>query len=129
MPIPRWMARFNRQVTNRLTLRVAPFLPGFGVVVHTGRQSGRQYRTPVNVFPRSGGFVVALTYGPDSQWVRNVLASGGCAMVTRGRTWQLNRPRLFHDARHQAVPPPVRVVLGLVHADDFLDLALGSDPG
>jgi deazaflavin-dependent oxidoreductase (nitroreductase family) len=123
MPIPHWIARFNRQVTNRLTLRVAPVLPGFGVVVHTGRQSGRRYRTPVNVFARRGGFVIALTYGPDSQWVRNVMASGGCALTTRGRTWQLTRPRLLHDERHLAVPPPVRVGLGLLHADDFLDLS------
>ncbi|HLZ26758.1 MAG TPA: nitroreductase family deazaflavin-dependent oxidoreductase [Chloroflexota bacterium] len=124
MPAPRWMARFNRQVTNRVTRPLAPYLPGFGVVVHTGRQSGRQYRTPVNVFARRDGFVIALTYGPDSQWVRNVLASGGCTLETRGRRWRLTGPRLVHDERLQAVPPPVRVVLGLLHADDFLDLSL-----
>lgn len=126
MPAPRWMARFNRHITNRLTRPLAPVLPGFGVVVHTGRHSGRQYRTPVNVFPRRGGFVIALTYGPASQWVRNVLANDGCSLVTRGSTWQLTRPNLVHDERHLAVPPPVRVVLGLLHADDFLDLSLAA---
>lgn len=126
MPAPRWMARFNRQVTNRLTLGMAPHLPGFGVVVHTGRQSGRQYRTPVNVFPRRDAFVIALTYGPDSQWVRNVLANGGCTLETRGRRWRLTAPRLVHDERRMAVPPPVRVVLGLLNASDFLELALST---
>ena len=124
MAAPRWLARFNRRVTNRLTLRMAPRLPGFGVVVHTGRRTGRLYRTPVNVFPRPAGFVIALTYGSDSEWVHNVIASGGCALETRGRTYQLSSPRLFRDERHRAVPPPIGVILGLLNCNDFLELAI-----
>jgi deazaflavin-dependent oxidoreductase (nitroreductase family) len=126
MPLPRSVARFNRRVTNRLLGPLAPHLPGFGVVLHTGRQSHRPHRTPVNVFRRPGGYVVALTYGPDADWVRNVLASGGCALETRGRTVRLTRPRLFHDERRRAVPVPVRVVLGLNHVSDFLGLDEGD---
>ena len=124
MPAPRWLARFNRRVTNRLLGRLAPRLPGFGVVVHTGRKTHRLYRTPVNVFPRPGGYVIALTYGPHAEWVRNVLASGGCALETRGRTVRLSRPRLFRDERRRAVPALVRLVIGLAHVDDFLELSL-----
>jgi len=124
MVLPRWLARFNRRVTNRVTRPVAAYLPGFGVVVHTGRKTHRRYRTPVNVFPRPGGYVIALTYGPDAQWVRNVLASGGCALETRGRTRLLTRPRLFHDEQRRSVPAPVRLVLGLLHVADFLELRL-----
>ena len=72
----RRVARFNRLVTNRVTGPLAPWLPGFGIVVHTGRESGREYRTPVNVFRYQGAFVVALTYGSGADWVRNVLAAG-----------------------------------------------------
>ena len=71
MPAPRWLAEFNRSVTNRISRPLARRLPGFGVVVHTGRKSGREYRTPVNVFPRDGGYVIALTYGRNGEWVRN----------------------------------------------------------
>jgi deazaflavin-dependent oxidoreductase (nitroreductase family) len=124
MPAPRWLARVNRRVTNRLTGRLAPYLPGFGVVVHSGRKSRRTYRTPVNVFRRPGGFVIALTYGADSDWVRNVLANGGCTLETRGRTWRLTGPRLVHDERRRSVPAPVRSVLALLHVTDFLDLTL-----
>jgi hypothetical protein len=53
------VAHFNRRVTNRLTRPPARRLPGFGVVVHRGRKSGREYQTPVNVFETSGGYVVA----------------------------------------------------------------------
>src|ERR1700691_6442889 len=73
----RWVAAFNLAVTNRITSRFADRLPGFGILTHVGRKSGRVYRTPVNVFRASEGFLIALTYGRESEWVRNVIASGG----------------------------------------------------
>jgi deazaflavin-dependent oxidoreductase (nitroreductase family) len=109
-------------VTNRLTGPVATRLPGFGVVVHAGRRSGRRYRTPVNVFRRGDRFVIALTYGPDAEWVRNVLASGGCLLETGGRTWRLGQPRLFRDGARGSVPAPVRLPLRLLGVADFLEL-------
>jgi hypothetical protein len=45
MVLSRRVATFNRQVTNRVTGPFAHRLPGFGVVVHVGRKSGREYRT------------------------------------------------------------------------------------
>jgi deazaflavin-dependent oxidoreductase (nitroreductase family) len=123
VPLPRSIARFNRRVTNRLLGPLAPYLPGFGVVVHTGRKSHRIYRTPVNLFRRAGGYVIALTYGPDSDWVHNVVAAGGCLLETRGRTVRLTQPRVYHDEQRRAVPPPLRVLGGLGHVSDFLDLA------
>jgi deazaflavin-dependent oxidoreductase (nitroreductase family) len=128
MPLPRSVARINRRVTNRLLTGPATRLPGFAVVIHTGRRSRRQYRTPVNVFRRGDRFTIALTYGPNADWVRNVLANGGCRLETRGRTLHLSRPRLLHDheARY-AVPAPVRLVLGIVSVNDFLELTLDDE--
>jgi deazaflavin-dependent oxidoreductase (nitroreductase family) len=122
MPAPRWLARVNRRLTNPVLGRLAPHLPGFGVVVHTGRVSHRVYRTPVNVFRRRQAYVVALTYGADSEWVRNVLANGGCGLIVRGRLVQLGQPRLFQDPGRRAVPGPVRLVLGLLGVSEFLEL-------
>jgi deazaflavin-dependent oxidoreductase (nitroreductase family) len=124
MPAPRWLARVNRKVTNHITGPLASRLPGLGVVVHTGRKSHRPYRTPVSVFPRGDRYTIALTYGADSQWVKNVLASGGCTLETRGRALRLARPRLFHDERRQAMPAPVRVILSLLDVTDFLELTV-----
>jgi deazaflavin-dependent oxidoreductase (nitroreductase family) len=130
MPLPRAVARINRRVTNRLLGGLAQRLPGFGVVVHRGRRSRRQYRTPVIVFRRGDRFTIALTYGLNADWVRNVLAEGGCALETRGRTLRLSRPRLYHDESRSAVPAPVRLILGLVNVSDFLELTVdnGSAP-
>ena len=127
MPLPRSVARVNRRVTNHLLSPLAVRLPGFGVVVHTGRQTRRQYRTPVNVFRRGDRYLIALTYGSDADWVRNVLADGGCTLETRGRTIRLSRARLFHDESRHAVPAPVRLVLGLVNVSDFLELTLDHE--
>src|SRR5260370_22962617 len=81
----RWVAAFNRAITNRITSRFPARLPGFGIVTHVGRKSGRVYRTPVNVFRASEGFLIALTYGRESEWVRNVVAAEGCTLETRRR--------------------------------------------
>lgn len=123
MVLSKRVAEFNRKVTNRITGPVADKLPGFGVIAHTGRKSGRRYRTPVNVFAVPGGYVVALTYGPDADWVRNVLAAGECDLATRGGTEHLMSPEVVHDPSRQAVPWPARQVLGLVGVEDFLRLA------
>ncbi len=120
MPIPRMVARWNRVGLNRVVRRVAPWLPGFGVIVHRGRKSGREFRTPVNVFFRDGFYVIALTYGKDSDWVRNVLAAGGCDLVHRRRTVGLVSPMIEHDDDGHGLPLVVRGILGLIDVTDYL---------
>lgn len=123
MPLPRGLASFNRRVTNHVTGPLAGRLPGFGIVVHRGRRSHREYRTPVNVFVAAGGYVVALTYGADSDWIKNVLAARGCELVTRGRTVRLTAPELFHDERRGHVPHLVRPILRMLGVSDFMRLS------
>jgi deazaflavin-dependent oxidoreductase (nitroreductase family) len=121
-PLSRRVARFNLRVTNRLIGPVARWLPGFGVVVHTGRRSRRTHRTPVNVFRAGGGYVVALVYGAEAEWVKNVRAAGRCELLTRGRRQQLRSPRIVHDRRRRLVPAAVRPILGVLGVSDFLRL-------
>jgi deazaflavin-dependent oxidoreductase (nitroreductase family) len=129
MPIPRTIGRWNKVGLNRVTGRIAPWLPGFGVVVHRGRRSGRPYRTPVNVFPTADGYLFALTYGPDTDWVKNVLAAGGCQLQTRGRTVRLVAPHLYHDERRRGIRPVERQILRLLGVADFLALKVAPHPG
>jgi deazaflavin-dependent oxidoreductase (nitroreductase family) len=126
MAIPRVVARLNRAGLNRLTRRLFPHLPGLGVVVHRGRRTGREYRTPVNVFRHNGTVRIALTYGPDSGWVKNVLAAGGCQLQTRGHCLDLTVPRLIHDPARNGIRSPERSILGLLRVNDFLDLREAS---
>lgn len=122
MPIPRVVRRWNKVGLNRVTKRIAPQMPGFGVVVHRGRHSGRIYETPVNVFRAADGYVLALTYGPDTDWVKNVLAAGGCELKTQGRTVRLMSPRLFRDESRHDIRPVERQVLKVLGISDFLSL-------
>jgi deazaflavin-dependent oxidoreductase (nitroreductase family) len=128
MPIPRAVGRWNKAALNRVIRRVAPWMPGFGVVVHRGRRSGRRYETPVNVFPAAGGYLLALTYGRDTDWVKNVLAAGGCELRTRGRTVRLDSPRLYHDETRRGIRPFERQMLRAIGVADFLSLRTAQPP-
>jgi deazaflavin-dependent oxidoreductase (nitroreductase family) len=98
-------------------------MPGLGVVIHRGRRTGRRYETPVNVFPAPGGYVLALTYGPDTDWVKNVLAAGGCQLRIRGQLTQLGSPRLFHDETRSSIRPLERQLLRALRVTDFMSLS------
>ena len=120
MPIPRAVASFNKHVTNHVTAPFAGHLPGFAVVVHRGRSSGRTYRTPVNVFRHRDDYVFVMTYGRHVDWVRNVEAAGGCDIETRGRTVHLVQPRHVADPTRALVPRTVRPILRLLDVDAFM---------
>jgi deazaflavin-dependent oxidoreductase (nitroreductase family) len=124
MPASRRVARFNRRFLNRLTLRVAGYLPGFAIVSHVGRKSGRTYRTPVNAFRTDDGYIVALTYGSGSDWVKNVLAAGSCEMQTKGRRVLLSNPRIETDEGKSWAPLPVRFILDRIDAPEYMRLSL-----
>jgi deazaflavin-dependent oxidoreductase (nitroreductase family) len=119
----RWVAAFNQVVTNRISSRFAGHLPGFGILIHVGRKSGRTYRTPINVFRTPDGFMIALTYGQEAHWVQNVLAAGACQVETRGALYQLSAPTIVHDPTRRRFPFPVRMILRIIGATDFLQLS------
>lgn len=74
--MPAWTGRWNKRVNNRLFSRIAPFVPPYALVIHRGRRSGAEYRTPVLGFRWGDAILVALPYGERSDWVRNLLAAG-----------------------------------------------------
>jgi deazaflavin-dependent oxidoreductase (nitroreductase family) len=104
-------------------------VPGFGILTHIGRKSRRVYRTPVNVFRAHEGFLIALTYGRDSEWVQNVVAAGGCELETRGVLYQLTAPTIAHDPTRRRFPNPVRIMLRLIGANDFMQLSTSRSRG
>ncbi len=125
----RWVAAFNLLVTNRITSHFAGRLPGFGILTHKGRTSGRIYRTPINVFKTPNGFLISLTYGRDAEWVKNVLAAHGAQLETQGRHYDLSAPAIVHDPSCKNFPPVVRAVLWTIGANDFMQVfASGKKP-
>jgi deazaflavin-dependent oxidoreductase (nitroreductase family) len=120
----RFIRPFTTHVFNPIARRFAGWLPGFGILTYRGRTSGKTYRTPLNVFRRGDSYVFALTYGADVQWVKNVVAAGGCAMRTRGRDVRLVEPEVFIDPGRRLMPPIVRLVLGLDRVSEFLRMRI-----
>ena len=119
MALPARLARFNRRITNRILGRVAGRVSPLAIVVHRGRASGREYRTPVMAFTAGDRVVIALTYGTETDWVRNVLVAGGGNLVQGGRTLSLDRPEIvaLSDAI-DAIPSPFHPLLrsiGVAH--------------
>ena len=108
MPLSDRLARLNRRLFNPVIRIVAGRRRSpVAVMVHRGRQSGRRYRTPVLAFRLDDGYVVALFYGADRDWVRNVLAAGSCTLQRGGRRVELTAPRLLDVSDGMALVPAV----------------------
>ncbi len=84
---------FNKHTFNPMILKSAGSSRSpFAVIHHVGRRSGKPYETPVIVEPVNSGFVFALTYGPEVDWYRNVLAAGRGTSVWHGKEYAIEQP-------------------------------------
>lgn len=125
MHLPRALAAFNRKVTNPIQRRWAGRIPGHAIIEHVGRRSGRRYRTPVLCVRRPGGFAFLVGYGLESDWVRNLLAADGGAVVHRGRRYRVRDVRLVPaPAGRELLPQPLRLVIQLVHEGNVLTVTI-----
>ena len=93
MPIPRGVARVNKRITNKITSPFARRLGSFGVVHHVGRSTGEHYRTPINCWKKGGVVTVALTYGPEVDWLKNLEAAGGGVIEIRADMISIGPPK------------------------------------
>jgi deazaflavin-dependent oxidoreductase (nitroreductase family) len=119
------LARFNRRVPNKVIGTIAGRrLSPVAYMLHQGRRSGRQYRTPVMPLPLGDGFLVSLPYGAERDWVRNVVAAGRCTLLRGGRRFELADPRLL-DAAAAAplLPGGLRPLLRVVPGIRFMRLS------
>ena len=88
------VARFNKHVGNRIQGLYAWLLPPWAVILHRGRRSGRNYRTPLFAFRRDRTLVIALLYGDEADWLRNLRAGGG-QVIRAGRTFSVRPPEVI----------------------------------
>ena len=98
MQLPQWLARFNPYFTNPIQRLWAGWAPTMGILEHVGRKSGKPYRTPLNVFSTDDGVAIMLTYGPNRDWLKNVVAADGARMRRHGKMLELTDPVLMPKA-------------------------------
>lgn len=94
-PVVNTVRRLNRTVLNPRQMDTAGQPGSFAQILrHTGRTSGKAYETPLGIEPTADGFVIALVYGDDTQWLRNVLAAGSAEVEVEGQTYRVERPEV-----------------------------------
>jgi deazaflavin-dependent oxidoreductase (nitroreductase family) len=87
--------RRTNRATKRFPMKSSGARGGIASVIrHVGRRSGRVYDTPVKAVLTEDGFVIALPYGLDTDWLKNVQASGSAIIVHEGDTYQVDSPEI-----------------------------------
>jgi deazaflavin-dependent oxidoreductase (nitroreductase family) len=124
MPLSRGLARFNRVVTNRISRPLAGWLPGFAVLVHTGRKSGAEYRTPLNAWVGDDDVIVALTYGRDTDWLKNLAAADGGEIIAGRKSYRVGPPQLIGSEGMSRMPAMAKPILRSIDVDEFALLPL-----
>lgn len=83
MPMPRWWGHVNKRVFNPRAIAGGKY----PVLIHVGRTSGKTHHTPLDAHPVDGGYLFVPVYGPDADWVRNILAAREARLRIDGRKW------------------------------------------
>jgi len=106
---------------NPLTRRLARFSFGpFSIVRHIGRRSGKLYETPIIAAPVNEGFVIELTYGPDVDWHKNVLAAGGCTVLWHSKEFVIDKIEPIDAQTGRAAFSPLQqLILRLLRRKHF----------
>ena len=118
----------NKYTTNRIMTHIAGKKFGhFAILSHTGRKTGKVYKTPIIAEPVENGFVIALTYGKKVDWLANVLAKGSGSLYWKEKEYTLSKPE-FVDQKTglDAFPAPLNMVLGKIGIEYFLKLSIST---
>ena len=123
---------FNKYVTNRLLRVFASCSHGpFAIIHHVGRCSGKPYETTIMVWPTKEGFVIALTYGSNVDWYRNMLAAGGGTVFWHRKLYAVGKPEpIDAETALPAFPELFRLIFRtLGRHEEFVQMKLlGSEP-
>ena len=118
-----WSARLLRVFAK---LSLGPF----ALIRHVGRRSGKPYETVIWAWRLGEGFVIALTYGPEVDWYRNMRAAGGGTLVWHRRVYRVGKPEPI-DAKTAlpAFPAAFRPLFRWAGMRDFVFMrSSGSEP-
>jgi deazaflavin-dependent oxidoreductase (nitroreductase family) len=119
----------NRIMVLHWRLGLGGFLNGtrwggaYMIIGHTGRRSGRTYRTPVNYTVSEGDIFCTAGFGRTSDWYRNLLAAGGGEIWLPDGRWAVSAT----DAGDH--PQRIALLRQVLIASGFAALAFGVDPG
>ena len=105
VPAPVAPSRFAQIVIRPMTKVLNPVIVKFAgrrhfamaaQIQHVGRRSGKVYVTPATAHVHGDVILIALTFGNQSDWSRNVRAAGGCTIRINGRDYHATNPELLN---------------------------------
>lgn len=97
------------------------------VLTHTGRTSGRRYRTPLDFAVVAGRVYCLAGFGPRSDWYLNLLANPSVAVWLPDGRWTGHASTVTDPAVRASAVRPVLVASGFAARFAGLDLAAMSD--
>lgn len=123
MVLPRFLPRINKVITNRLLRHLVGIGP-FAELEHVGRSSGRTYRTTLLAFREADTVTIALTYGPDVDWLNNLRAHGGRMRLGQELLTLGGPTELTTAVGLSRMPWLPRHILPLTGTDEFIELPI-----
>ncbi len=122
--------QFNKYIFNRLVLFYSAGRRGpFSILTHTGRRSGRVYRTPVLASYVGDTIWIPLSYGESVDWLKNVLAKKQCELMHKGQQFLASDPILIPAQQAlSALPEDRRRLFQRFSLETFLCLRRESTP-
>ena len=118
MPVPQWVAQINKRLFNKLELKRGKR----PVLTHIGRSSGKSYQTPLDAHRAGNSFIFLLMYGLDSDWVKNVMASGSAGLRIENEGWELVNPRLISKEEARQQLPETNLQPGRIKGIEYLQM-------
>lgn len=98
-PVLTAVRRMNKATWNPRSMKTAGQPGAYASVIgHVGRTSGTPYETPIGAVEIEDGFVVALPYGTNPDWLKNVLSAGSAIMVYEGDRYVVDHPEVVPAA-------------------------------
>ena len=104
MLFPVWFENFQIKYFNPMVRPFARYLPGFSVIKHRGRTSGKPYETIVTAYRKGNVLAIALAHG-KTNWVKNVLAAGEADLHFIRKDVHLINPRVLPAGSESAGLP------------------------
>jgi deazaflavin-dependent oxidoreductase (nitroreductase family) len=94
MLFPPWFERFQIKYLNPMLRPLSKRMPGFAVITHRGRTSGKEYETIVTAYRKGNVLAIGLAHG-KTNWVKNVLAAGESDIHVARKDLHLVNPRVL----------------------------------
>jgi deazaflavin-dependent oxidoreductase (nitroreductase family) len=127
--VVRVMIRPMTKILNPVIVKLAgrQHFPFAAQIRHVGRRTGKAYVTPATAHVHGDVIVIALTFGNQSDWSRNVRAADGCFIRVNGRDYRATNPQLLRpedaaDLIRSAFNPLERAGFRLLGIRQFMRL-------